>query len=123
MRRIPEWIGKNDNSRPPPRVRLRVFERDGGICYLSNRKIGAGEKWELEHIIALCNGGENRESNMAPALAAPHKIKTAADVALKSKNYRTRAKHLGLRPKGRPMPGSKASGLRKRMNGQVERRT
>lgn len=29
----------------------------------------------------------------------------------------------GLQAKKRPMPGSKASGLRRRMNGQVERRT
>lgn len=95
-RELPEWRGKTDDTPAPPRVRLRVFEDHGGICYLSNRKIMPGEKWQLEHIIAICNGGENRESNMAPALVEPHKIKSAEDVAQKSKNYRIRAKHLGV---------------------------
>ena len=53
--------------------------------------------WELEHILALCNGGEHRESNMAPALVAPHTDKTRADRRLKAKNDRVRKKHLGLK--------------------------
>lgn len=100
-REVPEWIGKTDDSRPPPRVRVRVFEKHGGICYLTSRVIRAGDKWELEHIIAIINGGENRESNLAPALVAPHKIKSAEDMRQKSKNYRVRAKHLGIRKPSR----------------------
>jgi len=92
-----EWVGKTDDSAIPPRVRLRVFERHNGACYLSGRKIMAGDKWEVEHIVALCNGGEHRESNMAPALSAPHKVKSAADMALKSRNYKMRAKHAGIK--------------------------
>lgn len=119
----PEWIGKTDDTAIPPHVKLRVFERYGGRCYLSDRLIRAGDAWECDHIIALCNGGENRESNLAPALRAPHREKTRADVAEKAMIYRKRAKHMGIARKGRPMPGSKASGLRKRMDGTVERRT
>lgn len=96
-RTVEEWIGKTDDTAVPPRVKLRVFEKYGGVCYLSGRKITAGDRWEVEHIVALCNGGEHRESNMAPALSAPHKIKSAADMALKSKNYKTRAKHIGVK--------------------------
>jgi len=40
-----------------------------------------------------------------------------------AKADRVLKKNFGLKPKGRPMPGSKASGLRKRMDGTVERRT
>jgi hypothetical protein len=72
-RKVEEWIGKTPDTPAPPRVRLRVFERHNGICYLSGRKIMAGDKWEIEHPQALINGGENRESNMAPALVGPHK--------------------------------------------------
>lgn len=118
-----EWIGKNDDSRPPRHVRARIFDAHGGVCHIAKRKITVSDDWDLDHVIALINGGENRETNMAPALRDKHREKTKADVALKSKNYQVRAKHLGLKPKGRPMPGSKASGLRKKMNGQVERRT
>lgn len=97
-----EWIGKTPDSAIPPRVRLRVFERYGGKCYLSGRKIRPGEPWEIEHVIALCNGGEHRESNMAPALKGPHREKTARDVAEKAKVDRVRKKHLGItKPSGR----------------------
>lgn len=95
-RSVPEWIGKTDDAMPPPRVRLRIFERSNGICHISGRKIRAGEKWQPDHILAIINGGENRECNMAPALTEPHKVKTAADVALKATTYRKRAKHLGI---------------------------
>lgn len=97
MRTVPEWIGKNDDERPPPRVRLRIFAAHDGICHLSKRKIMPGDKWECEHMLALILGGENRESNMAPALVKPHKVKTAQDMAQKAKNDRVRKKHLGIK--------------------------
>ena len=79
------------------------------------------DKWECDHVIALINGGEHRESNLAPALIEPHKQKTKADDALKKKIARTRAKHLGQHTSDyRPLAGTKASGIRKRMNGDVE---
>jgi 5-methylcytosine-specific restriction protein A len=93
---LKEWIGKTDDSRPPPHIQLRIFERHDGICHISKRKIQASEKWELEHIVAICNGGQNRESNMAPALVAPHKAKTKQDRATKAKNDAVRMKHLGI---------------------------
>ena len=96
-----EWIGANDDTAIPARVRLRVFERYGGKCYKSGRKIMAGDKWQLDHIVALINGGEHRESNLAPILDAEHKAKTRADVSTKSKTARMRAKHLGQWPKSR----------------------
>lgn len=97
MRTPDEWIGKTDDAKVPDSVKVRVFERYGGVCYLSGIKIESGMDWELEHIQALCNGGEHRESNMAPALVAPHKDKTRADRRLKAKNDRVRKKHLGLK--------------------------
>jgi 5-methylcytosine-specific restriction enzyme A len=121
-RSVPEWIGKTDDSPIPPRVRLRVFDRCGGICHLSGRKIAAGEPWDCDHIIALINGGAHRESNLAPVLVAPHRVKTKEDVALKSKNAKVRKKHLGIKRKGRPMPGSKASGIKMKIGGGWERR-
>lgn len=96
-REVPEWRGKNDDSRVPPHVRLRIFDRHGGICHLSGRKILAGDAWDLDHIIALVNGGEHRERNLAPALRGPHRVKTAADVAEKSKVARVRKRHLGIK--------------------------
>ena len=97
MRSVDEWIGKTDDSKVPGSVRVRVFEKYEGRCYLSGIKIESGMEWDLEHILALCNGGEHRESNFAPALVAPHKDKTRADRRLKAKNDRVRKKHLGIK--------------------------
>lgn len=118
-RSLPEWIGKTPDTPAPPRVRLRVFEAYGGRCYLSGRKIVPGDKWELEHKLALSLGGENREANLAPALKDAHKAKTASDVKAKAKADRVRKKHLGQwpaptrkiqsRPFPRPRPETSAS--------------
>jgi 5-methylcytosine-specific restriction protein A len=105
-RELPEWIGRTPDTPAPPRVRLRVFERYKGICYLSGRKIMPGDKWQLEHPLALINGGENRESNMAPALVEAHKVKTAEDMEQKAKNDRVRKRHLGIK-KPRTILGGK----------------
>lgn len=101
LRSVPEWIGATSDTPVPMRVKVRVFERYGGICYLSKRRIQAGEAWEVEHVIAISCGGQNREANLAPALKEPHREKTNADLKVKSKIARIRAKHLGQWPKGR----------------------
>lgn len=98
MRRVlPEWIGKTPDTAIPPRVRLRVFERYGGRCYLCTRKLGPGDRWDCDHVVALAIWtGEphgNRESNLAPACTVCHREKTAQDVADKSRAYRIKAKH------------------------------
>ena len=100
-RETDEWIGKTDDAKIPPRVRVRVFLRHEGICHLSKRKIKPGEPWDLDHIVALINGGEHRESNLAPALRDKHREKTAEDVAEKSRIYRKTAKDLGIRSPSR----------------------
>ena len=104
-RSIPEWIGKTPNTPVPPRVKVRVFEAYDGRCYLSGVKIQPGMKWEVEHKLALCLGGQNRENNLAPALVEAHKAKTAQDVGMKSKADRIRMKHLGLKNPSRGFRG------------------
>lgn len=103
-RAVPEWVGATPDTPVPPRVRVRVFEAYNGRCYLSGKKIMPGDKWEIEHKRAIINGGENRESNLAPALKDKHAEKTLDDLAEKSKVYRMKAKHLGQWPKGRKIP-------------------
>lgn len=114
-----EWIGKTPDQKVPPRVKLRVFESHDGICHISKRKIRPGEAWELEHKIALCNGGEHRESNMAPALVKAHKTKTAGDVREKARIAKTRKAILGIKREGKPFPGSKRDKFKKKMDGTV----
>ncbi len=96
-RAVEEWVGKHDDAAVPPRVRARICLAHDGICHLSVRKIATGEPWDLDHVIALINGGEHRESNLAPALRDKHREKTKADVKIKAKSARIRQKHLGIR--------------------------
>lgn len=98
MRSVEEWIGKNDDAAIPPRVRLRVFEKFGGVCQLSGRKIMAGESWQVDHIKALWRGGEHRETNLQPVLADSHREKSSQEQSEQAKADRIRKKHLGLWP-------------------------
>ncbi len=118
-RSTPEWIGKTDDTPIPARVKARVFEAHKGVCHISGRKITAADKWDCDHVIALCNGGENRESNLAPALKDEHKKKTKRDVAQKKKDRRVRSKHLGLSQPKSAIPGSKNSKWKRKLDGTV----
>ena len=95
-RSVPEWIGKTDDTPVPPRVRLRVFELHNGTCHLSGRKILPGDDWDCDHIVSLKRGGENRESNLAPAIRQRHREKTATENSEDAKVERIRKKHLGI---------------------------
>jgi 5-methylcytosine-specific restriction enzyme A len=96
-RAIPEWIGKTPDSKAPEHVRLRVFRDWGGSCYITKRKIREGESWHLEHVIAIIDGGENRESNLRPVLIAPHQEKTAREAAKRAKADASAKRSLGIR--------------------------
>lgn len=93
-RELPEWIGKTPDAKVPPRVRVRIFEREDGRCWISGRKIMPGDLWDLDHKVAMINGGEHRESNLFPALRDKHREKTREDVEEKSKTAAVKAKHV-----------------------------
>jgi 5-methylcytosine-specific restriction enzyme A len=119
-RELPEWFGATPDTSPPPRVRLRVFDRFAGRCQCScRRKIAAGEAWQCDHIVALVNGGENAESNLRPILTAHHTIKTATDVAEKAKIAALRLKHLGQHRSSKPLPFGRNTGFKKTMRGGI----
>lgn len=117
MRSVPEWIGKTDDQKVPDRVRMRVFDREGGICHLTGEKIDpVRDEWDLDHKVALILGGEHRETNLFPAKKEPHRRKTAVEMKVKSKIARTRKKHLGI---DKPKSSLSHPRFRKLMNGDV----
>lgn len=100
-RAVEEWIGRDDDTPIPKRVKLRILIAYGGRCHRTKHKFRPGDPIEFDHIKALCNGGENRESNIAPILGGKvHREKTAADVAERAHVDRMKAKHLGIWPRG-----------------------
>lgn len=121
-RSVKKWVGKTDDTKPPPRVRLRVFEAHGGRCHLTGRKIQPGDDWELDHIVALVNGGTNDEDNLAPAIKEAHRKKTATDVAIKKKDRRVRSKHFGAHKPKSSFPTSRKGPFKAKIWGGTVRR-
>lgn len=121
-RETPEWIGKNDDTRIPTRVKLRVFEAYGGKCAECSVKLGPTMPPEYDHTIALVNGGENREGNLRPLCGPCHKPKTAADVAIKKKDRRVKAKHIGAASKRSSFPTARDGKWKAKIGGGFVRR-
>jgi len=92
-----DGVGATDDAPVPRRVMLRVFERAQGICPKCTRKLHP-DHWDCDHIIAIINGGENRESNLQPLCNTPcHSKKTKDDVRIKSRSASIRKNRTGLR--------------------------
>jgi 5-methylcytosine-specific restriction enzyme A len=107
---IKEWIGKNDDEAVPPRVKVRVFTRDGGKCINCGLLVAGSLLPAYDHRVALINGGENRESNIQLMCNKCHAVKTGVDVAEKSRMYYKRVKALGIKRKRRTIGGRKFDG-------------
>ena len=105
-----EWIGRTDDSPIPPRVKLRIFLRANGFCQECSRPLGDGKPFHCDHIIALVNGGENRESNLQALCVPCHNIKTVEDLKEKCKVARVAMKHLGIKKSGWTIAGRKFDG-------------
>jgi 5-methylcytosine-specific restriction protein A len=110
-RAVAEWIGATPDTAIPKAVKLRVLLRYGGKCHKTGHKFRPGDVIEYDHVKALCNGGENRESNLAPILGGKvHQAKSASDREEKRRVDRIKAKHHGLWPaparkmQSRPFP-------------------
>lgn len=108
----PDWIGKTPDSKIPDHVKLRIWVREGGKCYLTGRKLRAGE-YDFEHVVPLSlwtgEGHGNRESNIRLAYRPAHRDKTRADRQAKAKSDRVLKKHIGIRPE----PTLRSAGFRR----------
>ena len=105
-----------------PKTKLQAWDRCKGRCERCTAKILGGP--EYDHIVPAAIGGGNDIDNCAVLCRTCHGLKThRTDVPQIAKTKRVRAKHANAqRSKSRPMAGTKASGLRRRMDGTVERR-
>jgi len=94
MREVPEWIGRNDDSAIPARIKLRIYHRAKGRCAKCELHWLNGQ---YDHVIPLVIGGENRESNLQFLCVPCHQAKTVLDVKLKAKVARVQKRHLGIK--------------------------
>jgi 5-methylcytosine-specific restriction enzyme A len=118
-RSVDLWVGKTDDAKVPDRVRLRIWLREKGVCHISGRKIQPGEPWDLDHRIALINGGTHSEDNLFPALRDKHRIKTREDVRQKAEAAKVRSKHVGIKQTGKGWSTGRQSKWKKKIDGSV----
>lgn len=109
---------------PPASVKRRILDKQDNRCAITGLEFTPQDPPEFDHIVAIWLKGKNCESNLQAIRKSVHSRKTKTEATVRAKVNRIRNKELKLnKPKSRPIPGSKASGWRKRMDGTVERRT
>lgn len=106
-------------------------DRANGVCECRRipgwpgcgRPLGPGNTF-FEHIICDGAGGEPTLENCAVLTKTCWRKKTSEhDQPTVAKTKRMRDRDSGIRRVSRPVPGSKSTRWRKRMDGTVERRT
>jgi 5-methylcytosine-specific restriction protein A len=98
------------------RQKEKLWERQAGLCAACREPLEAG-RFEDDHALALIDGGTNDLSNRRLLHPRCHRPKSAQE---HSANSHVKRIKYGRTKRSRPMPGTKASGIRKRMNGNVE---
>ena len=73
--------------------RAKVFADRAGHCHRCQRKLGPADKWILEHLIALENGGTNEPENLEVTCNWCEPEKTAEDHAKAGHARRSYTKH------------------------------
>ena len=99
MRAVKEWRGRTDDTNIPVKVKLRVFDKYGGKCALTGKKLRAGE-FDIDHITPLADWiatpeypHGNVESNLHPIWRPKHREKTAKENSVRAKVVAKRIKH------------------------------
>lgn len=103
------------------KTKVAAFERARGRCENCSVKLAPGNT-EYDHDETDWMGGEATLANCKVRCKTCHRLKTTRDIkkiARSRKRYRTNINAKAT--KSRPMPGTRASGIRKRMSGLVEK--
>ena len=120
-------VGTTPRTRLTDSEKLALYEAQGGICPLCNCVMVQGEALTDEHLRALGLGGSNDLANRAIVHRDCALAKTGGpegDTARIATAKRQKRRGLGFVTPKRPMPGSKASGVSRGLDGLTrDRRT
>jgi 5-methylcytosine-specific restriction endonuclease McrA len=93
---MPPIIDRNSRKRLTPKQRLSIFVAHEGICHICGVRInGVREKWDVEHLLALADGGSDDLGNLRPAHVACHRRKTSVETTSRAKSERVKLRHFG----------------------------
>lgn len=107
-----------------PKQKLKMFIAQKGVCCICKCRIDhVKEAWD-EHVNPLWLKGNNKAPNRSPAHAKCARKKTGKEAGDRSKVRTTAQKHFGAGKsrKSPPMPGSRDSKWKRKMNGTMELR-
>jgi 5-methylcytosine-specific restriction endonuclease McrA len=107
----------------PDKIKFAAWQRAQGYCEnaLCQAKLWTG-KFQYDHAIACELGGDASLGNCQVLCLVCHDEKTRNDKGNIAEAHHRERKHAGIRStKWRPLPGTKRSGIRIRMNKTVER--
>lgn len=94
------------------------------ICHYCKQRIDpVRDEWRADHIRRHAEGGEESAENLWPIHTVcdlTHKAPQDTREVAKGKRYRD--KYYGIRQSKNPMPGSKRSGWKRKMDGTVVKR-
>lgn len=106
-----------------PKTKYLAWERANGHCEICGIKIYPGNGPIFDHIVVAAHGGSNDPSNCSVKCRNCDRTKTRSDVSRIAKSRRVQRKHIGIKKgSARPIPGSKASGWKRKMSGEWVRR-
>jgi 5-methylcytosine-specific restriction endonuclease McrA len=106
----------------PAKVKVAAFERANKCCENCGIPIYPAIGPEFDHRIPAEMCGDNSLSNCVCLCKNCHKKKTRMDMRDIVKARKVERRHIGaIARKGRPIPGSRGTGLRKKMSGEVVR--
>lgn len=93
-RPVKEWVGRRPESMPTVKVQLRVFDRQEGKCACGCQVVMDFDRDEIDcdHILALKDGGENRETNLQLLRRKCHRSKTSAENTARADAERHKAR-------------------------------
>jgi 5-methylcytosine-specific restriction endonuclease McrA len=101
-------------------TKLAAWNASGGKCADCEREISPGTGPEYDHAIPCELGGDNSLGNCVVLCIACHKAKTAKlDMPAIVKTRSVQAGYVNAKTRRNPLPGSKGSGFRKKMDGTV----
>ena len=110
------------------KTKQKAFDRVDGFCEGCGAKIVPANPAEYDHIKPCSEGGDNSLENcrvLGKKCCSTHRDKSAGEAARAARADRGHRKFIGAKtpPKGNAIiPGSKASGWKRKLNGEVVRR-
>ena len=125
-RSVKEWVGRTDDSQLSNQAYKRLWRAQKGKCPKCGRFLRP-PNIQQEHLKPIWAGGENRERNIELWCRVPCSFnKNGVEAGARAKADRQLDRHLGLTTKKqrmvRPLPGTKRSGWKHKVNGTWERR-